>query len=131
LSRSTRALLALELFVAFRAFAGGIGMMSGGLDLPKEWLDGTPFSDYFIPGLILFVVIGGLMLFAALVIWARNHFSGPVSLVAGSALVIWITVQVILIGYRSWMQPTFLAFGLAVVALSIPLVRGFLARRER
>jgi len=36
LSTSTRALLALELFVAFWAFAGGIGMMGGGLDLPSE-----------------------------------------------------------------------------------------------
>jgi hypothetical protein len=106
-------------------------MMSGGLDLPKEWLDGTPFSDYFIPGLILFVVIGGIMLAASLAVWSRNLFSGPVSLVAGSALVIWATVQIILIGYRSWMQPTFFAFGLAVVALSLPLVRSFLTPRGR
>jgi len=62
LSASTRALLALELFVAFWAFAGGIGMMGGGLDLPSEWLEGTPFSDYFIPGLILFIVVGGACL---------------------------------------------------------------------
>jgi len=29
------------------------------------------------------------------------------------------------------MQPTFFAFGLVTVALSIPLVRDFLARRSR
>jgi len=40
-------------------------------------------------------------------------------------------VQVVLIGYRSWMQPTFFAFGLAVVALAIPLFAGFLSRRGR
>jgi len=37
-------------------------MMGGGLDLPSEWLEGTPFSDYFIPGLILFIVVGGACL---------------------------------------------------------------------
>ena len=97
----TRALLALELFVAFWAFAGGIGMMGGGLDLPREWLDGTPFADYFIPGLILFVVVGGSMLAASLAVWSRSQFAGPASLAVGLILVIWIAAQVALIGYRS------------------------------
>ncbi len=131
LSASTRALLTLELFVTFWAFAGGIGVMGGGLDLPSDWLDGTPFSSYFFPGLILFVVVGGSMLAASLAVWSRNLFAGPASLAVGSILLIWITVQVVLIGYRSWMQPTFFAFGLAVVALAIPLFAGFLSRRGR
>ena len=88
LSTSTHVLLALELFVAFWAFAGGIGMMGGGVDLPSEWLDGTPFADYFIPGLILFGVVGGSMLTASLAVWSRSLFSGPASLIAGSVLVI-------------------------------------------
>ena len=121
----------LELFVAFWAFAGGIGMMGGGLELPSEWLEGTPFSDYFIPGLILFIVVGGSMLAASFAVWSRNRFAGPASLVVGSILLFWITVQVVLIGYRSWMQPTFFAFGLAVVALSIPLTAGFISQRGR
>ena len=92
-STSTRALLAVEIFVAFWAFAGGIGLMGGGLDLSKEWLDGTPFDDYFITGLILFVVVGGSMLAALLAVWRRNRFAGPVSLGVGSILLIWIIVQ--------------------------------------
>jgi hypothetical protein len=124
-------LLALELFVAFWAFAGGIGMMGGGLDLPSDWLDGTPFSDYFFPGLILFVVVGGSMLAASLAVWSRHLFAGPASLAVGSILLIWITVQVALIGYRSWMQPTFFAFGLAIVVLAAPIAAGVLLRRER
>ena len=106
-------------------------MMGGGLDLPSEWLDGTPFGDYFIPGLILFGVVGGSMLIASRIVWSRSRFSGPVSLIAGSVLLIWIAVQVVLIGYRSWMQPTFFVAGLAVVALTIPPTAGFLSRRGR
>ncbi len=106
-------------------------MMGGGLDLPSEWLDGTPFDDYFIPGLILLVVVGGSMLAASLAVWSRNTFAGPASLVVGSILVIWIAVQVVLIGYRSWMQPTFFALGLSVVVLAIPLSADFLSRRGR
>ena len=106
-------------------------MTTGGLDLPNDWLDGTPFSSYFIPGLLLFCVVGGSMLAASLAVWSRRRLSGPVSLVAGSIIVIWIVVQVALIGYQSWMQPTFFAFGVAIVTLSIPLVASFLSQRER
>jgi hypothetical protein len=131
LSTSTRALFAVELFVAFWAFAGGIGMMGGGLNLPSDWLDGTPFSSYFFPGLILFVVVGGSMLAASLAVWSRNLFAGPASLLVGSILLIWIIVQVAMIGYRSWMQPTFFAFGLAIVVLAIPLSAAFISQRGR
>jgi len=40
-------------------------------------------------------------------------------------------VQVALIGYQSWIQPTFFAFGLAVVALAIPLSAAFVSQRGR
>ena len=56
---------ALLVFVALNAFAGGFYGMSGAEGVPVEWLSGTPFSDYFIPSLILFVVVGGSSLVAA------------------------------------------------------------------
>lgn len=117
--------------MAFWAFAGGIGLMSGGLDLPHDWLEGTPFSSYFVPGLILFCVVGGSMLAASLAIWRRRDISGPISLIAGSGVVIWIVVRVAMVGYRSWMQPAFFALGLAIVALAAPIGAGALLRRGR
>ena len=52
-------------FIAINAFGGGsYGMMSP-KELPKEWLEGSPFSSFFIPSLILFVVVGGSHLIAA------------------------------------------------------------------
>ena len=44
-------------FGALNAFAGGYYGMSGAEDVPREWLEGSPFEDYFIPGLILFLVV--------------------------------------------------------------------------
>ncbi|NLB82118.1 MAG: hypothetical protein GX800_11050 [Clostridiaceae bacterium] len=38
--------------------------MAGAKGVPGEWLKGSPFSDYFIPGLFLFIVIGVSALFA-------------------------------------------------------------------
>jgi hypothetical protein len=53
-------------FGALNAFAGGYYGMSGAEDVPKEWLEGSPFDDYFIPGLVLFVVVGGSSLAATI-----------------------------------------------------------------
>jgi hypothetical protein len=46
-------------FGALNAFAGGYYGMSGAEDVPKEWLEGSPFDNYFIPGFVLFIVVGG------------------------------------------------------------------------
>jgi len=68
---------------------------------------------------------------ASLAVWSRNLFAGPAPLAVGSILLLWIIVQVALIGYQSWIQPTFFAFGLAVVALAIPLSAAFVSQRGR
>ena len=46
-------------FGALNAFGGGYYGMQGAEGVPLEWLEGSPFKDYFLPGLILFAVVGG------------------------------------------------------------------------
>jgi hypothetical protein len=58
-------------FGALNAFGGGFYGLSGARDIPKEWLAGSPFTDYFIPSFILFFVVGGSMLLAAVAIFAH------------------------------------------------------------
>jgi hypothetical protein len=57
LTRRERVLVGLELFLAVGAVAGGGGMLldtSGrGQGLPNNLLDGTPFSSYLVPGIVL------------------------------------------------------------------------------
>jgi len=58
----------IELFVGLWAVIGGVGLVTGTipfLRMPVEYLQGTPFSDYTIPGLLLLLVVGGSFLFAA------------------------------------------------------------------
>ena len=60
--------LALWLYIlgavslGFSALYGGAVLMlkraSDPLGMPMEWLDDTPFTDYFVPGLTLFSVFG-------------------------------------------------------------------------
>lgn len=52
------------LLIALNALGGGYYGMAGAKDVPLVWLEGSPFTSYFIPSLILFVCIGGLSLYA-------------------------------------------------------------------
>ncbi|MCC7158127.1 MAG: hypothetical protein LC117_00575 [Bacteroidia bacterium] len=96
----------LLLLVALNAFAGGYYGMAGAKTVPTEWLKGSPFRNYFIPGLFLFVVVGGSALLAAIFILIRHHLAQKVASACGIIILLWLLVQVVIIGYVSWMQPT-------------------------
>lgn len=114
----TRHLLgALLTFGAINAFAGGYYGLSGAKGVPLEWLAGSPFSDYFIPSLILFVIVGGVFSFAAIAVFRRSRLARISAFVAGIVVLVWIGVQLAIIGYVSWMQPMTLLAGVFVLIL--------------
>jgi hypothetical protein len=118
----TRHLLGgLLAFGALNAFAGGFYGLSGAEGVPLELLDGSPFRSYFFPSLILFVVVGGSMLLAAVAVLARSRLARPSALAAAAILLVWIIVQVGIIGYISWMQPVTAVAGLSVLLLAAGL----------
>jgi hypothetical protein len=92
-------------FGALNAFAGGYYGMAGAEDVPKEWLEGSPFDDYFFPGLVLFVVVGGSFLAAAIAVFAELRIARNAALAAGAIVLGWLVVETAIIGYVSWMQP--------------------------
>lgn len=116
-------LAALLALIALNAFAGGFYGMSGAEGVPIEWLSGTPFSDYFFPSLILFVVVGGSSLVAAIAVLLRLRFARLLAFDAVVTLFIWLAVQVAIIGYVSWTQPTTATVGLLVLILTVLLPR--------
>jgi hypothetical protein len=61
---------ALLAFGAINAFAGWYGL-SGVPGVPLDWLAGSQFTNYFIPSVVLFVVVGGALAFAAIAVFAR------------------------------------------------------------
>ena len=68
------------------------------LGVDHAWLDGSVFPDYTIPGLMLLVVIGGGMLIAAAVaVWAPRK-AGLAAEVMAAALLVWGTVETFTIG---------------------------------
>lgn len=114
-------LIVLEVFVGVGAVAGGIGVATNGIGFPVEWLEGTPFRSYVIPGLVLMFVVGGSQLAAAIAVWRRRWWGTVASLAAGLILAGWISVQVAIIGLVSWLQPFYFALGLLVAGLAARL----------
>ena len=102
-------------FVAINAFGGGIYGLAGAKDIPPEWLYGSPFHSYNMPALFLFVVIGGTCITASVLLFKRSHYSLLVTMLAGSLLILWIIVQVVIIGYVSWMQPAIFLTGIFIL----------------
>jgi len=105
----------LLVFGALNAFAGGYYGMSGAENVPKEWLEGSPFEDYFIPGLVLFVFVGGSFLAAAIAVFAKLHIARFTAFAAGAIVLGWLAVETAIIGYVSWMQPVTTIGGLLVL----------------
>jgi hypothetical protein len=105
-------------FGALNAFGGGYYGLSGAEGVPVAWLEGSPFQSYFVPSLVLFVVIGGSLLFAAITVFADSRIARLSAAASGGIVLVWIPVQVAIIGYVSWMQPTTAVGGLLVLWLA-------------
>lgn len=84
-----------EAFIGLGAIGGGMAILAGAFEqwFPLAWLQGTPFSDYTIPGLVLLIVVGGGMLLAAATQFIQREW--PVRLSAGMGLVMfgWMAVE--------------------------------------
>lgn len=127
-------LVALHVVLGIGALYGGWMLLTDpiGFGMQPEWLSGSPFHSYLLPGLFLFVVLGlfpllvakGLVQRRALPIayvfniYRDRHWAWTYSLVVGLVLIGWITVQIALVPHF-WMQPLFLSVGLLVLILTL------------
>ena len=118
-----RLLLVLFLLNGLGGVLGGIGVMREILPFPEVWLQGTPFHSYFIPGLILCVVVGGSQLAAAFVLIWRYPAARTASLFAGIILTGWMASELRLIGFQAPIQIWFLTLALIEVGLSFAKLR--------
>ena len=116
------AISAVAIFIAVSAAAGAVGLVGGGLPFPAEWLDGTRFSNYIGPGIILGVVIGGSALLASVLVLRDHPWALPVTFVAGMIQVGWIAGEVLLVGTYGavmlWLQVIYGAAGALLAALA-------------
>ena len=113
-----RALIGLLVFGAVSAVAGGVlGVALNGAGVPLDYLQGTPFSSYVIPGLILGVAVGGTQSVAAIAVWRTAPWGMAAASVAGFGMIIWIFVELAILTEYSFLQSIYFAVGLVELLL--------------
>jgi hypothetical protein len=130
-------LSSLMLFQAIGGIAGGLSLIlspNGSiLKMPVTSLSGSPFKNFFIPGLCLFILLGllpaitswGLFRkpktrwFGSLNIYMNRHWAWAYSLYVAIMLIIWIDVEVIVIGYGSLLQALYGILGILILILTL------------
>jgi len=125
-------LMTLLLFQGLSGLLGGYMLVTdptgASLGIPLEWLEGSPFGSYLVPGLILLIVLGIFPLAVLNGVRRSRGWSRYGVLAVGGGLVIWLIVEVAVIGYHA--EPPFQAIygavGLALLALAfMPGVRSY------
>jgi hypothetical protein len=74
-------------------------------------LKNSPFSDFLIPGIILFTVIGLGNILCGILHLKKSKLQVYTSGVAGGALMIWIVVQCIMLGAVVFLHVLFFLLG--------------------
>ena len=140
----------LVLLLVVEGITAGFGGLSlvlkpdgSGLQLPPEFIQNSPFPNYFIPGLVLFTLVGLYPILVAFCLlfkpgwhwpdalnpWKGYHWSWAASLAAGIIIMLWIIVQYAMLRIYFILQPIIFAWGLAIVLLTVlPPVRRYCKR---
>jgi hypothetical protein len=117
------ALIVIGAFTALSALAGAFALLApGSAGVPLYVLDGSIFSDFFWPALLLGVVIGGTQLLATVTAIRRSSTWLLWSTVAGFAMVIFVFVELAIMRGFSILHGVYFATGLAQLALVLALL---------
>lgn len=134
------------LFQAVSAISGGIMLVwdpTGNLiQMPLRLLKYSPFPDFLIPGLILMLLLGVYPSIIAYGLFTRKvikimdvfniyrdqHWAWSASMYLAIMLIIWINVEIIVIGYGHFIQSFYSFWGLIILILALlPRVRNYLS----
>jgi|WetSurMetagenome_2_1015567.scaffolds.fasta_scaffold791452_1 hypothetical protein len=137
-------LIALLLFIGLGALISGAMLFIAPDGHLMQWstadLVGTPFSNYLIPGMILFTFIGLFPVFVGYSLLKRpswtwpnvlnpskdKHWAWTAAWAAGVIMLIWIAVETLLLGYISFLQPVTGVYGAVIILLTLlPKVRKY------
>ena len=125
MSRSAAASLVLEVVLSIGALGGGLVLIVAPrgeiMPLPLSALAGSPFETYLGPGLILFTVLGLAPLVAARLAWIRHPLAPVAAFVVGAALLIWVAVEIAIIGYSNEppLQAIYLTLGAVITVVAL------------
>jgi len=136
-------LVILVFILSMAAIISGILLMASPdgslLGMTEDVLKGTPFNDYTVPGVLLFLLLGifpfvvGLGLinigrkWLARVNPIRKHYwAWAGAIITGIIVIVWVIVETAMIGYVSVLQPVMGVWGALILCLTLlPQVRRY------
>lgn len=122
-------LLIAQAFVAVTALAGGLALVLGSTDAamesvllpPIEYLDGSPFQSYLIPGVLLIALVAGVHAGAFVAVLRDSRWRMMLSAAGGFSCAIWIFVQMVYIPF-SVLQAVYFFVGLVELGLTMVIL---------
>lgn len=130
-------LITLLFLLALAAIAGG-GMLIIApdgrlLEMPLSILEKSPFENFLIPGIILFLVLGVTPILTATGLIKKSksvlaeklnmlkdmHWSWTFTLYIASADILWIQIQMQFIKSVSWLHTFYVLFGLLIILVAL------------
>jgi hypothetical protein len=112
-------------FIAVTSTLSGIFMISRPdgeiLNLPISLLEGTPFKDFLVPGILLTTIVGGANLLAVFFNMQRNPNRYNWAITGGVTITGWIIAQMILIRTIHWLHFIYLGIGFLIVLIAYQL----------
>lgn len=135
-------LIVLQFLLGFGAFVSGALLVTAPdgslMRMPLSMLQYSPFSNFLIPRMILAILLGVYPLAVAYSLWRKpawrwpdginpfkhRHWSWAASLAAGVILLIWITVQVLMLRAAAFLHVLYFVWGWVLILLTlVPGVR--------
>lgn len=90
------------------------------LQAKQSALDGTPFGDWRVPGVLLAVLVGGGLVSSAVWVWRDWPWAKRVAIASALGLIVFEVVEFLLLGFQG-LQVVILVLGLALLWLSAGL----------
>ncbi len=116
-------LITLLFFLAITAILGGIALMANFYTPPVEFLQGSVFTSFALPGLALAAVVGGSGLFAAILLLRKSQYAIMSAATAGIIIMFFEFVEVLIIGSPAgpsrFMQILYFGLGTAIEVASM------------
>jgi len=117
----------IQIFIGVTAVIGGFGLVSdpsgAKMSVPLELLKHTPFTSYLVPGLVLIAIIGVSNLVAGLISFFRRRRAAEPAIVLGAFLMLYMCVEVWMIGLQNASQPLYFVLGAAELSLGLRLFK--------
>ena len=118
-------LFILVSFIAVTSTLSGLLMIShpdgGILNLPLGLLDGTPFKNFLIPGILMTTIVGLVNLLAVFFNMQRHPNRYNWAMAGGIMISGWIIAQMILTREIHWLHFIYLSIGLLIILISYQL----------